>query len=86
MKSTQLKLTDYGNRALLRELSYELTDAKIKEMVDEYASRLTTDRHGEYVIRIEGADVLMCATKTYDLWIQEHHVDKVLVNEEDGNE
>jgi hypothetical protein len=86
MISTQLELTDEGNRSLLRELSWELTDAKIKELVEQYASRLTTDRHGEYVIKIDGADVLMCATKVYDLWIENHHVEKVTVNEEDGNE
>jgi len=86
MISTQYELTDEGKRSLLRELSWELTDAKIAELVAEYTDRLTTDRHGEYVIRIVGADVLMCATKIYDLWIEAHHVDKVLVNEEDGNE
>lgn len=86
MISTQLELTDEGKRSLLRELSWELTDAKIKELVEHYANRLTADRHGEYVIRIDGADVLMCATKTYDLWIENHHVEKVTVNEEDGNE
>ena len=86
MKSTQLELTDVGNRELLRSLSWELTDAKVKELVEQYASRLTTDQHGEYVIRIDGADVLMSATKVYDLWIENHHVEKVTVNEEDGNE
>ena len=86
MKSTQLELTDVGNRELLRSLSWELTDAKVKELVEQYASRLTTDRHGEYVIRIDGADVLMSATKVYDLWIENHHVEKVTVNEEEGNE
>ena len=86
MISTQLELTDVGNRELLRSLSWELTDAKVKELVEQYASRLTTDRHGEYVIRIDGADVLMSATKVYDLWIENHHVEKVTVNEEDGNE
>jgi len=86
MKSTKLKLTDVGNRALLRELSWELTDAKVKELVEQYASRLTTDRHGEYVIRIDGADVLMSANNVYDLWIEAHHVEKIVVNKEDGNE
>lgn len=86
MKSTQLELTDVGNRALLRELSWELTDAKVKELVEQYASRLTIDKHGEYVIRIDGADVLMSATKVYDLWIEAHHVEKIVVNEEDGSD
>ena len=86
MISTEYKLTDKGNRSLLRELSWELTDAKIAELVAEYADRINVDRHGEYVIKIDGADVLMCATKVYDLWIEAHHVEKVLVNEKDGNE
>ena len=85
MKSTKLKLTDVGNRALLRELSWELTDAKVKELVEQYASRLTTDRHGEYVIRIDGADILMSSNNVYDLWIEAHHVEKIVVNKEDGN-
>lgn len=86
MISTQLELTDEGKRSLLRELSWELTDAKIAELVEHYANRLTTDKHGEYVIKIDGADVLMCATKVYSLWIENHHVEKVTVNEEDGSD
>jgi hypothetical protein len=86
MKSTQLELTDMGNRALLRELSWELTDAKVKELVEQYASRLTIDQHDEYVIKIDGADILMSATKVYSLWIESHHVEKIVVNEEDGSD
>lgn len=86
MISTHYELTDMGKRQLLRELSYELTDKKIAEIVAQFADCLKVDRHGDALIEIDGNDIDCCVTKIFPIYIESHHFEKVTVCEEDGNE
>ena len=58
MISTHYELTDMGKRQLLRELSYELTDKKIAEIVAQFADCLKVDRHGDALLEIDGNDII----------------------------
>ena len=47
MKYSYIQLTDEGKRQLMRELSRELTDKKIAELMDQFADGVKTDSNGE---------------------------------------
>lgn len=83
MKYSYIQLTDEGKRQLLRDLSHELTDKKIAELVDQYADGVKLDSTGEPFIKIDRDDVLMCAVSMYTHWIDINHIEKVTANEED---
>jgi hypothetical protein len=61
MKYSYIQMTDEGKRQLMRELSRELTDKKIAELMDQFADGVKTDSNGEPYIKIDRDDVLMCA-------------------------
>ena len=75
MISTHYELTDMGKRQLLRELSYELTDKKIAELMDQFADGVKLDSNGEPYIKIDRDDVLMCAVPMYTHFIDINHID-----------
>jgi hypothetical protein len=83
MIATEYRLTDEGNRALLRELSHELTSTAVADLVSRFAEGLRAERHGEFEIDIKGSDIDCCTTKVFSLPIESHHVDRIIVNEED---
>ena len=43
MKYSYIQLTDEGKRQLMRELSLELTDKKIAELMDQFADGVKLD-------------------------------------------
>ena len=86
MKYSYIQLTDEGKRQLMRELSLELTDKKIAELMEQFADGVKLDSTGEPFIKIDRDDVLMCAVPLYTHFIDINHVEKVTANEEDGNE
>ena len=86
MKNSYIQLTDEGKRQLMRELSRELTDKKIAELMDQFADGVKLDRNGEPFIKIDRDDVLMCAVPMYTHFIDINHIEKITANEEDGNE
>jgi hypothetical protein len=86
MKYSYIQLTDEGKRQLMRELSRELTDKKIAELMDQFADSVKTDSNGEPYIKIDRDEVLMCAVPMYTHFIDINHIEKVTANEEDGNE
>jgi hypothetical protein len=86
MKYSYIQLTDEGKRKLLRDLSYELTDKKIAELIDQYADGVKLDSTGEPFIKIDRDDVLCCAVPMYTHFIDINHIETVTANEEDGNE
>lgn len=86
MKYSYIQLTDFGKRELMRQLTYELTDKKIAELMDQFADGVKLDESGEPYIKINRDDVLMCAVPMYTHYIDINHVEKVTANEEDGDE
>lgn len=86
MKYSYIQLTDEGKRKLLRDLSYELTDKKIAELIDQYADGVKLDSTGEPFIKIDRDDVLCCAVQMYTHFIDINHIETITANEEDGNE
>lgn len=83
MKYSYIQLTDEGKRQLLRDLSYELTDKKIAELVDQFADSVKIDSTGEAFIKIDREDVLMCAVPMYTHYISDNHIETVTCREED---
>ena len=83
MKNSYIQLTDEGKRKLMRELSLELTDKKIAELMDQFADHVKLDSNGEPYIKIDRDDVLMCACPMYTHFIDINHIEKVTANEED---
>ena len=83
MKYSYIQLTDEGKRELMRQLTYELTDKKIAELMDQFADGVKLDSNGEPYIKIDRDDVLMCAVPMYTHYIDINHVVKVTANEED---
>lgn len=86
MKYSYIQLTDEGKRQLMRELSLELTDKKIAELMDQFVDGVKLDSNGEPYIKIDRDDVLMCAVPMYTHFIDINHIEKITANEEDGNE
>ena len=83
MKYSYVQLTDEGKRELLRDLSYQLTDKKIAELIDQYADGVKLDANGDPFIKIDAEDVLCCAVPMYTHWFDIDHVETVTANEED---
>ena len=86
MKYSYLQMTDEGKRQLMRDLSYELTDKVISELIDRFADGVKLDSDGEPFIKIDREEVLCCACPLFTWWIDINHVETVTANEEDGNE
>ena len=86
MKYSYIQLTDEGKRQLMRELSRELTDKKIAELMDQFADGVKTDSNGEPYIKIDADDVLCCAVQMYTHFIDVNHIETVTANEEDGSD
>jgi hypothetical protein len=86
MKYSYHQLTDEGKRQLMRELSLELSDKKIAELMDQFADGVKLDSNGEPFIKIDRDDVLICAVPMYTHFIDINHIEKITANEEDGNE
>jgi hypothetical protein len=86
MKYSYYQLTDEGKRELMRQLSRELNDKKIAELIDQFADGVKLDSNGEPYIKIDADDVLCCAVPLYTHFIDINHVETVTANEEDGNE
>ena len=86
MKYSYIQLTDEGKRQLMRELSRELTDKKIAELMDQFADGVKTDSNGEPYIKIDRDKVLMCAVPMYTHFIDVNHIETVTANEEDGSD
>ena len=86
MKYSYIQLTDEGKRKLLRDLSYELTDKKIAELIDQYADGVKLDSTGEPFIKIDRDNVLCCAVPMYTHFIDINHIETITANEENGNE
>jgi hypothetical protein len=76
-------MTDEGKRQLLRDLSFELTDKVIAELVDRFADGVKTDSTGEPYIKIDREEVLCCVVPMYTHWIDVNHIETVTANEED---
>ena len=83
MKYSYIQLTEEGKRQLLRDLSYELTDKVIAELVDRFADGVKTDSTGEPYIKIDREEVLCCVVPMYTHWIDVNHIETVTANEED---
>ena len=86
MKYSYIQMTDEGKRQLMRELSLELTDKKIAELMDQFADGVKTDSNGEPYIKIDRDEVLVCVVPLYTHFIDINHIETVTANEEDGNE
>ena len=86
MKYSYIQLTDFGKRELMRQLTYELTDKKIAELMDQFADGVKLDESGEPYIQIDSQDVLMCVRPMYTHFIDIHHIETVTANEEDGSD
>jgi hypothetical protein len=86
MKYSYIQMTDAGKRQLLRDLSYELTDKVIAELIDRFADGVKLDSDGEPFIKIDREEVLCCVCPLFTWWIDINHVETVTANEEDGNE
>jgi len=86
MKYSYIQMTDEGKRQLLRDLSYELTDKVIAELVDRFADGVKTDSTGEPFIKIDREEVLCCVVPMYTHFIDINHIEKVTANEEDGSD
>jgi hypothetical protein len=76
-------MTDEGKRELLRDLSYQLTNKKIAELIDQYADGVKVDANGDPFIKIDAQDVEDCAVPVYTHWLDIDHVEIVTANEED---
>ena len=83
MKYAYTQLTDEGKRLLMRDLSHELSDRKIAELMDQFADGVKIDSTGEAFIKIDRDDVLCCAVPLYTHYIDENHIETVTCNEED---
>jgi hypothetical protein len=83
MKYAYTQLTDEGKRQLMRDLSHELSDRKIAELMDQFADGVKIDSNGEPYIKIDRDDVLMCAVPLYTHFIDINHIETVTANEED---
>jgi len=70
----------------MRDLSYELTDKVIAEVIDRFADGVKTDLTGEPYIKIDRDEVLMCAVPMYTHFIDINHIETVTANEEDGSD
>jgi hypothetical protein len=79
-------MTDKGKRQLMRELSLELSDKKIAELMDQFADGVKTDSNGEPYIKIDRDDVLICACPMYTHFIDINHIEKVTANGKDGSD
>jgi len=86
MKYSYIQMTDEGKRQLMRELSRELTDKKIAELMDQFADGVKTDSNGEPYIKIDADDVENCVIPLYTHFIDVNHIETVTANEEDGDE
>jgi hypothetical protein len=86
MKYLYYQLTDEGKRELMRQLSRELSDKKIAELMDQFADGVKLDSNGEPYIKIDADDVLCCAVPLYTHFIDINHVEKVTANEEDSSD
>ncbi len=86
MKYSYIQLTDEGKRQLMRELSRELTDKKIAELMDQFADGVKLDSNGEPYIKVDRDEVLMCAVTMYTHFIDVNHIETVTANEEDGSD
>ena len=86
MKHLYIQLTDEGKRQLMRELSRELTDKKIAELMDQFADGVKLDSNGEPYIKIDRDEVLMCAVPMYTHFIDVNHIETVTANEEGSDE
>jgi hypothetical protein len=86
MKYSYYELTDEGKRQLMRDLSHELSDKKIAELMDQFADGVKLDSNDEPYIKIDRDDVLICAVPMYTHFIEINHVVKVTANEEDGSD
>ena len=86
MKYAYTQLTDEGKRQLMRDLSHELSDRKIAELMDQFADGVKIDSTGEAFIKIDRDDVLCCAVPLYTHYIDAHHIETVTCNEEDSDE
>ena len=86
MKCSYIQITDEGKRQLMRDLSYELSDKVIAELIDRFADGVKTDFTGEPFIKIDREEVLCCVCPMYTHWIDVNHIEKVTANEEDGND
>ena len=83
MKYSYIQLTDEGKRQLMRDLSYELSDKVIAELIDRFADGVKLDSNGEPYIKIDRDEVLMCAVPLYTHFIDINHIETVTANEED---
>jgi len=86
MKYAYTQLTDAGKRQLMRDLSHELSDRKIAELMDQFADSVKIDSTGEAYIKIDADDVLCCAVPLYTHYIDANHVETVTCNEDDFDE
>ena len=86
MKYSYIQMTDEGKRQLMRELSRELTDKKIAELMDQFADGVKLDANNEPYIKIDADEVLMCVVPLYTHFIDIDHIEKVTANEEDGSD
>ena len=83
MKHSYIQLTDEGKRQLMRELSFELTDKKIAELMDQFADGVKLDSNSEPYIKIDADNVLCCAVPMHTHFIDINHIETVSTNEED---
>ena len=83
MKYSYIQLTDEGKRQLMRDLSYELTDKKIAELMDQFADGVKLDTNDEPFIKIDAEDVEVCAAPMYTHFIDINHIETITANEED---
>ena len=86
MKYSYIQITDEGKRELMRQLTYELTNKKIAELMDQFADGVKLDSNGEPYIKIDREDVENCVCPMYTLFIDINHIEKVTANEEDGSD
>jgi hypothetical protein len=86
MKYSYIQLTDEGKRELMRQLTYELTDKKIAELMDQFADGVKLDANGEPYIKIDADDVENCVVPLYTHFIDINHIETVTANEEDGSD
>ena len=83
MKYSYIQITDEGKRELMRQLTYELTDKKIAELMDQFADGVKLDANGEPYIKIDRENVENCACPMYTHFIDINHIETVTANEED---
>jgi hypothetical protein len=86
MKHSYIQLTDAGKRELMRQLTYELTDKKIAELMDQFADGVKLDSNGEPYIKIDANEVMICVCPMHTHYIDINHIETVTANEEDGSD